>query len=69
MKLALVVREGDAVRIGAALVRLERKSGRSARLVVYAPSSVPVRRGSGRGQQLFTKIMTKPLDKRMPAMD
>lgn len=57
-RIALDLKEGEAVRIGAALVRLERKSGRSARLVVQAPRSVPVRRSEARhgaGKQVFTK--------------
>ena len=56
-RIALELKEGEAVRIGAAIVRLERKSGRSARLVVQAPRSVPVRRSIGRGEKIFTKTL------------
>lgn len=72
MKLALDMKEGEALRIGAALVRLERKSGRSARLVVHAPRSVTVRRSDEKqeaGKQTFTNAMLQPLDFPVPAMD
>lgn len=58
-RIALDLKEGEAVHIGAALVRLERKSGRSARLVVQAPRDVLVRRSvrQGAGTQMFTKTL------------
>ena len=42
MKLALDLRAGEAVCVGAAVVRLEKKSGQAARLVVSAPQHVPI---------------------------
>lgn len=70
MKLALEMKEGDALHVGDALVRLERKSGRSARLVVDAPSSVTVRRiAANKGREQFvSKMMAKTIDGQVPAM-
>ena len=66
-RIALDLKEGEAVHIGAALVRLERKSGRSARLVVHAPRSVPVRR-SGRAYEAGKQMLTQTLAHATQAM-
>ncbi len=42
--LKLELRVGESVKIGDAVVTLEEKSGRIARLAITAPSSVPIHR-------------------------
>lgn len=42
--LKLELRVGDSVRIGDAVVTLEDKSGRAARLSIKAPESMPIRK-------------------------
>lgn len=64
MKLALDLKPGEAVRVGAALVLLEKKSGQSARLVVRAPRFLPVQRVAGAEKKSFAP----PLDTAAPRM-
>lgn len=53
------LRYGEHLRIGDAVVRLERKTGQLACLVVDAPKEVPVRRTSAKSRNEVSPLLAR----------